>query len=73
MNMVCFSLSEALFLAHDDGAFWFDCKDAELDGRVGRLEALYRTHLIPITNMIHAKPRRIREFADAFRFRKERS
>ncbi len=26
--------------------------------------------LIPITNMIHAKSRRIRQFADAFRFRK---
>jgi hypothetical protein len=39
---------------------------------VDRLADAYAKHLIPVTNMIHAKPRRIREFADAFRFRKDR-
>ena len=39
---------------------------------IDRLAEAYARHLIPITNMIHAKPRRIREFADAFKFRKGR-
>jgi hypothetical protein len=39
---------------------------------IDRLAAVYARHLIPVTNMIHAKPRRIREFADAFKFRKDR-
>ena len=39
---------------------------------VDRLAEAYSRNLIPITNMIHAKPRRIREFADAFKFRKDR-
>lgn len=44
----------------------------ELRQSVDRLASVYASHLIPVTNMIHAKPRRIREFADAFRFRKDR-
>jgi hypothetical protein len=39
---------------------------------VDRLSTLYSRQLIPVTNVIHAKPRRIRQFADAFRFRKDR-
>lgn len=37
---------------------------------VSELQAIYARQLIPVTNIIHAKPRRIRSFADAFRFRK---
>lgn len=33
------------------------------------LEA-YSRHLIPVTNIVHSKPRRIGSFADAFKFRK---
>jgi hypothetical protein len=42
---------------------------------VDRLADAYARHLIPITNLIHDKQRRIREFADAFRIRtgRERS
>jgi hypothetical protein len=39
---------------------------------IDRLAESYAKHLIPITNLIHSKPRRIREFADAFKFRKDR-
>ena len=39
---------------------------------VDRLADVYARHLIPVTNIVHSKPRRIREFADAFRFRKDR-
>jgi hypothetical protein len=35
------------------------------------LAEYYRHHLIPITNLVHAKPRRIRQFADAFKLKKD--
>lgn len=38
---------------------------------VDRIAELYRQYLIPVTNIIHAKPRsRVQEFADAFKLRK---
>jgi hypothetical protein len=40
---------------------------------VDRLADAYARHLIPITNLIHDKQREIREFANAFRIRRERS
>jgi hypothetical protein len=40
---------------------------------VERLADTYSRHLIQVTNLIHTKPRRLREFADAFKIRKERS
>lgn len=40
-------------------------------GTVARLVDLYATHLIPITNLIHGKSSRIRQFADAFQLRKK--
>lgn len=39
---------------------------------IERVLATYRRHLIPVTNLIHSKPPRIRQFADAFRFRRDR-
>jgi hypothetical protein len=38
---------------------------------VDEIAVLYRQNLIAITHMIHAKSGRIREFADAFRFRED--
>ena len=38
---------------------------------VALLAEHYKRHLIPITNLIHAKPRRIRQFADAFKLKKD--
>jgi hypothetical protein len=44
----------------------------ELAQMVDRVADLYNKYLIPITNLIHAKPRtRVQEFADAFRLRRE--
>ena len=44
----------------------------ELDAMVTQAAELYRRYLIPITNIIHSKPRnRIQEFANAFRIRKD--
>jgi hypothetical protein len=55
-----------------DETYRYEGHPAELRVMVDRPADPYSRHLIPITNMIHAKPRRIREFADAFKFRKDR-
>ena len=59
------------FLAVDDQVFRYACKDADIENMVARLEILYARHLIPVTNLIHTKPSRIREFAEAFKLRKD--
>jgi hypothetical protein len=39
---------------------------------VDRVAEIYSKHLVPITNLIHSKPKsRVQEFADAFKFRKD--
>ena len=46
---------------------------AELDQKLGRVAEFYAKHLVPITNLIHSKPKpRVQEFAEAFRFRKDK-
>ncbi|MGH7830037.1 MAG: hypothetical protein ACREP8_07645 [Candidatus Binatia bacterium] len=45
----------------------------ELKQLVDRLADVYSTHLVPVTNLIHSKPKsRVQEFADAFRLRKDK-
>jgi hypothetical protein len=58
-------------LVRTDEAYRYCCGTEELQHMVDELADLYARQLIPITNMIHAKSRRIRQFADAFRFRKD--
>ena len=62
----------ALGLAQKDGSTYrYGCSSASTHDLVSQLAALYVTHLIPITNLIHSKrDSRIREFADAFKLRK---
>jgi hypothetical protein len=44
----------------------------ELKTLVDRLAEVYSRHLVPVTNLIHSKPKtRVQEFADAFKFRKD--
>jgi len=44
----------------------------ELGSMLDRVAEIYRKHLVPITNLIHSKPKpRIQQFADAFRIRKD--
>lgn len=64
-------LCEDGLLRCEEGVFLYRGDDARR-GMVDRLAGVYATHLVPVTNMIHAKPRRVREFADAFKLRKER-
>ena len=59
-------------LSCEGGLYRYSGATPELARLVDRLAEAYAQHLIPVTNMIHAKPRRIRQFADAFKFRKDR-
>jgi hypothetical protein len=55
-----------------DGSYHFDPQSDEQRQMIDLLAESYRRHLIPVTNLIHGKPRRLREFSDAFKIRKER-
>jgi hypothetical protein len=59
-------------LSVSEGVYRYDCATDELREMVDRLAATYAQQLIAVTNIIHAKPRRIRQFADAFKLRKDR-
>lgn len=61
------------FATEDEGRFSFSPKTEEKEQMLGRLASAYGTRLIPITNLIHSKSPRIREFSDAFKFRKDRT
>lgn len=50
----------------------YEPQSEEVRGLVDRLAATYAQLLIPVTEMIHDRERYIRDFADAFRFRKGR-
>jgi hypothetical protein len=65
-------LREDGLVSVNDGGYRYDCASPEQSALIERLAEVYARHLIPMTNMIHAKPRRIREFADAFKLRKDR-
>ena len=43
----------------------------QLRRMVDKVAEIYSKHLVPVTNLIHSRPRtRVQEFADAFKFRK---
>jgi hypothetical protein len=65
------SLAERGFLLGAAGRYRFSCRADDLETMVSRLTRAYREKLIPVTNLIHSKPNRIREFAKAFRLRKD--
>jgi hypothetical protein len=65
-------LSADGLLSANEGVYRFNATSAEQQSIVGRVAEAYAKQLIPITNIIHDKPRRIREFADAFKLRKDR-
>ncbi len=61
-------LSADGFIRREKEMYRYECSD-EQRKRIDRLAQAYSRHLIPITNLIHAKPRNIRQFSDAFKFR----
>jgi hypothetical protein len=65
-------LAERGFLFVDGDTYRYAPVRLELDGTVADLAHAYATDLIAITHLIHSKPATsIRQFADAFRLRKE--
>ena len=64
-------LIEQGLVIEQDGSCRYDPQGKQA-GLIDRLAEAYARQLIPITNLIHAKPRRIRAFADAFKFKRDK-
>lgn len=61
------------FVIKINESFQFHCEENEFVDLLNIVADVYTKHLISVTNLIHAKPSaRIREFADAFKLRKDR-
>jgi len=58
------------FLKFNRKTYQYQCPP-ELDTLVGHVADVYARQLIPMTHIIHNKPGRIREFAEAFKLKKE--
>jgi len=65
-------LCDEHLLVCENGLYRYGGQPPEHLAMIDRLADSYAKQLIPITNLIHSKPRRIRQFADAFKFRKDR-
>jgi hypothetical protein len=59
------------FLKREGDLYRYDDKDPAIDRTIAELARCYASHLIPVTNMIHSKPRSMRSFSDAFKLRKD--
>src|SRR5262249_903281 len=53
-------LCQCGLLSSNNGLFRYEGASAEQRAAIDRLAAIYSRHLIPVTNMIHDKPRRVR-------------
>ena len=70
---VLHALHRRALLSRDGGNYRYDPKPIALRAEVDALAHAYPRFLIPITNLIHTKPRAsLRDFADAFRLREEK-
>lgn len=58
-------------LAVEGDAYRYRPSEPETDALIGLCAELYRQYLIPVTKIIHSKPKRVQAFADAFRIRKD--
>lgn len=53
--------------------FYYESKSSERDDLLDALDSIYRSEVVRVSNMIHAKASpAVRDFARAFRFTKER-
>lgn len=59
-------------VASDDSGWRYAPAMAETAAMVDRLAETYARALIPVTNLVHGNPLRLRRFADAFKFRKDK-
>lgn len=56
----------------DRSLYQYRPSSPELQQMLDRVADAYEKHLVPVTNLIHSRPRiRVQEFADAFKFRKD--
>lgn len=58
-------------LSRDGACYRYQPANSEVAETVDRLAALYASHLIPVTNLIHDKLRNVRAFSEAFKLRKD--
>jgi hypothetical protein len=59
--------------SEEDTVYRYQPATAHLQEMVDSLAEFYGKHLVPITNLIHSKPKnRVQEFADAFRLRRDK-
>ena len=64
-------LEESALIGRRHQAWQYAPRTPELTAMVDLLAATYARPLIPVTNLVHSNPRRLRRFADAFKFRKD--
>jgi len=59
--------------SNEQPSYRYQPMSLELQNSVDRVAEMYTKHLVPVSNLIHSKPRaRVQEFADAFRLRKDK-
>jgi hypothetical protein len=58
-------------LSSDGEVYRYAPGTEEMRMAVDKLADAYSRYLIPVTNLIHNNPSRLRRFADAFRFRRD--
>jgi hypothetical protein len=71
-NEVLEQLCDSQLLHCDNGVYSYVGGDDEHRRLIDGIAEHYSRHLIQITNLIHAKSSRIRQFAAAFKLRKDR-
>lgn len=72
-SVVLRALHRRAFVSREGSAYRYDPRPDTLRAEVDALAAAYPRFLIPITNLVHSKPRAsLRDFVDAFRLREEK-
>jgi hypothetical protein len=62
-----------ILTASEPALYLYRPASPELRQMLDRLTEIYSKHLLPVTNLIHSKPKtRVQEFADAFKLRKDK-
>jgi hypothetical protein len=64
--------ARGLLAAEEEGVWRYAPATPETAALVEELATTYARALIPVTNIVHGNPLRLRRFADAFRFRKDK-